>query len=125
MADVKMPLTAHLEELRKRLIASLIAVAIGFGISYFFKEDLFSILIRPLETNLPEGSTLQYIAIPEAFITYLLISLFSGFIGMKAATFANVRTSQAAREGSRPNALLTALDGGAVMGLFVASTAMA
>ena len=43
---------------------------------------------------------------------------------MKAATFANVRTCQAAREGSKPNALLTALDGGAVMGLFVAATAV-
>ena len=50
------------------------------------------------------------------------LSLLSGFIGMKAATFANVRTSQAAREGSKPNALLTALDGGAVMGLAVAAT---
>ncbi|MCA9509731.1 MAG: sodium-translocating pyrophosphatase [Myxococcota bacterium] len=52
------------------------------------------------------------------------MSLLSGFIGMKSATFANVRTSQAAREGSKPNALLTALDGGAVMGLCVAATAL-
>ena len=58
------------------------------------------------------------------FLFGAFLSLFSGFIGMKAATFANVRTSQAAREGSKPNALLTALDGGAVMGLFVASTAV-
>jgi K(+)-stimulated pyrophosphate-energized sodium pump len=43
---------------------------------------------------------------------------------MKAATYANVRTSQAAREGSKPRALLTALDGGAVMGLCVAATAI-
>jgi len=58
------------------------------------------------------------------FLFGAFLSLFSGFIGMKAATYANVRTSQAAREGSKPNALLTALDGGAVMGLFVASTAV-
>ena len=36
----------------------------------------------------------------------------------------DVRTSQAAREGSKPNALLTAFDGGAVMGLSVAATAL-
>ena len=60
----------------------------------------------------------------SCFLLGAFLSLFSGFVGMKAATFANVRTTQAAREGSKPNALLTALDGGAVMGLFVAATAL-
>jgi len=58
------------------------------------------------------------------FLLGAFLSLFSGFVGMKAATYANVRTTQAARTGSKPNALLTALDGGAVMGLFVAATAL-
>ncbi len=80
MTDQKMPLTAHLEELRKRLIYSFIALGIGFGISYGFKEKLFFFLSKPLEANLPEGSTLQYISIPEAFLTYLKISLFGGLI---------------------------------------------
>ncbi len=60
----------------------------------------------------------------SCFLIGAFLSLFSGFIGMKAATYANVRTSQAAREGSKPDALLTALDGGAVMGLCVAATAL-
>ena len=34
------------------------------------------------------------------FLFGAFLSLFSGFVGMKAATFANVRTCQAAREGS-------------------------
>ena len=59
--------------------------------------------------------------IPAAcFVLGAFFSLLAGFIGMKAATFANVRTSQAAREGNKANALLVALDGGAVMGLCVA-----
>ena len=58
------------------------------------------------------------------FVLGAFLSLGSGFVGMKAATYANVRTSQAAREGSKPNALLTALDGGAVMGLCVAASAL-
>ena len=55
-----------------------------------------------------------------AFLLGAFLSLLAGFFGMKAATYANVRTAQSAREGSKPNALLTALDGGAVMGLSVA-----
>ncbi|MEI6432532.1 MAG: sodium/proton-translocating pyrophosphatase, partial [bacterium] len=58
-----------------------------------------------------------------AGLTFLLgafLSLLAGFFGMKSATYANVRTTEAARLGSKPNALLTALDGGAVMGLSVA-----
>lgn len=80
MTDPKMPLTAHLEELRKRLIFCFVALAVGFAISYAFKERLFLFLSRPLEEHLPEGSTMQYIGIPEAFLTYLKISLFGGLV---------------------------------------------
>lgn len=55
-----------------------------------------------------------------SFLLGAILSLLAGFIGMKAATYANVKTTQSAREGSKAMALLTALDGGAVMGLSVA-----
>jgi len=55
-----------------------------------------------------------------AFVLGAVLSLLAGFIGMKAATYANVKTTQAARSGIKANALVTALDGGAVMGLSVA-----
>lgn len=55
-----------------------------------------------------------------SFLLGSILSLLAGFVGMKAATYANVKTTQSARTGSRALALLTALDGGAVMGLAVA-----
>ena len=55
-----------------------------------------------------------------AFLLGAFLSLLAGFFGMKAATLANVRTAEAARSGSKARALVTALDGGAVMGLAVA-----
>ena len=55
-----------------------------------------------------------------AFALGAFLSLLAGFIGMKAATYANVKTTQAARSGIKSAALLVALDGGAVMGLSVA-----
>ncbi|AGC43843.1 membrane-bound proton-translocating pyrophosphatase [Myxococcus stipitatus DSM 14675] len=65
------------------------------------------------------GLALGWLA-SASFVIGAVLSLLAGYIGMKAATFANVRTAQAARTGSKPNALLVALDGGAVMGLAVA-----
>jgi K(+)-stimulated pyrophosphate-energized sodium pump len=55
-----------------------------------------------------------------SFVLGAFLSLLAGYVGMKAATYANVKTTQAARSNSKPLALLTALDGGAVMGLSVA-----
>ncbi len=56
-----------------------------------------------------------------AFLGGACCSMFAGFFGMKAATRANVRTSEAARESGMGPALYMAFSGGAVMGLSVAS----
>jgi K(+)-stimulated pyrophosphate-energized sodium pump len=55
------------------------------------------------------------------FVFGAFLSLLAGFFGMKAATYANVKTAQAATTRHKPSALIVALDGGAVMGLAVAS----
>ena len=47
--------------------------------------------------------------------------MLAGFFGMNAATTSGVRTSQAAVDGGQSKALLIAFNGGAVMGLCVAS----
>ena len=57
-------------------------------------------------------------------IAYLLgafISMTCGFIGMKAATKANVRTAEAAAKSGQGKALSVAFFGGSVMGMTVAS----
>ena len=56
-----------------------------------------------------------------AYIGGGLCSIFAGLAGMKAATRANVRTSEAARSVGQGMALRIAFNGGAVMGLSVAS----
>jgi K(+)-stimulated pyrophosphate-energized sodium pump len=56
-----------------------------------------------------------------AYVIGSLCSLAAGFAGMTAATTANVRTSHSASEKNQGAALLTAFNGGAVMGLAVAS----
>ncbi|NIO07533.1 MAG: sodium-translocating pyrophosphatase [Deltaproteobacteria bacterium] len=56
-----------------------------------------------------------------AFLSGAFCSMLAGFMGMKAATRSNVRTSQAAMEQGQGQALLVAFNGGSVMGLSVAS----
>ncbi|MBI4639420.1 MAG: sodium-translocating pyrophosphatase [Candidatus Tectomicrobia bacterium] len=56
-----------------------------------------------------------------AFIGGATCSMLAGFLGMKAATQANVRTSHAANSEGQAKALSIAFSGGAVMGLSVAS----
>ena len=56
-----------------------------------------------------------------AFVSGAICSMLAGFIGMKAATKANVRTAQAAKTVGRDRALSVAFYGGSVMGLTIAS----
>lgn len=76
----KLPFTTHLEELRSRLIKSTIAVVIGFVASYFFKEQIFEILVAPLTQVMQSGDTLIYTNLPEAFFTFLKTALLCGLM---------------------------------------------
>lgn len=74
MSEATMPLTAHLEELRSRIIRSLIAVGLGFAVTYNFADALFAILTRPL---MEVGESVQLIGtgVAEAFFTKLKVSM--------------------------------------------------
>jgi sec-independent protein translocase protein TatC len=76
----KQPFTQHLEELRKRLITSFIAVGIGFVVCFAFKKKLFYVLMAPLQKAMKSGDTLIYTHLPEAFFTYLKTAFISGII---------------------------------------------
>jgi sec-independent protein translocase protein TatC len=72
--DHTMPLTGHLEELRWRLIRSLLAVGIAFLPCYFFANVLFQFLTRPLHLAASEQLTLIGTGVVEAFFTKLKVS---------------------------------------------------
>lgn len=78
--DGKQPFMSHLEELRKRLIRSFIAVGVAFCGAFYFAEDLFKILMRPLTKELPEGQTLIFTGLTEMFFTYLKTALVAGIL---------------------------------------------
>lgn len=79
--DSKASLISHLEELRWRLVRCAIAIVIGFGVAYAFKERLFEVLTRPLMTAMAgTENTMIFTGLPEAFFTYLKVSLLAGLV---------------------------------------------
>ena len=76
--EEKTPFMEHLTELRDRLIRSSIAVGVGFIIAYCFKERLFDFLTAPLIIALGPDSKMIYTSLPEAFLTYIKVSLLTG-----------------------------------------------
>ncbi len=60
-----------------------------------------------------------------AYVLGGLCSIASGWLGMKGATIANIRTAEAARGSGQAQALRVAFGGGSIMGLAVASLGLA
>ena len=76
----KMSFLEHLDELRKRLIYSLISLAVGVGIACLFIERLYQFVMRPMQAMLPPGSKLIYTEAPEAFMLYIRVAIISGLV---------------------------------------------
>ena len=77
--DEKMPLLAHLIELRRRLMYMLGTLLAATFISYFFAGQIFEFLARPLAHAFgPDQGKLIYTHLTEAFMTEIKLSLFTG-----------------------------------------------
>ncbi|MFB3852991.1 MAG: twin-arginine translocase subunit TatC [Vicinamibacterales bacterium] len=89
MAAGRMSFLEHLEELRRRIIYSLVALLGGFLISFLFIRRIFDFIMEPLYALLPKGgplaNTLVYSEPTEAFVLYLKMALLTGI--MIAAPF--------------------------------------
>lgn len=131
-------------------IASLFAITAGIGIIYILFKEIYKLTIDDEKAKSiadaislgamtflkEEYKTMSFVVIPVAaglyyfagiyptifFILGAFLSLFCGFIGMKAATSANVRTAIAAKNYGENKAFLTAFLGGGVMGFSVAAS---
>jgi len=81
MDETRLPLTEHLAELRSRIVRSLLFWAVGTGLAWWFREDIFRELLRPaVEALDKEGGYLQAIAPGEIFFTYLKGAALAGFV---------------------------------------------
>jgi sec-independent protein translocase protein TatC len=86
----KMSFLDHLDELRRRIVWSVVAIFVGVIISFFFIGDIFDFIMKPLQAMLPPGGTLVYTEPSEAFMLNIKIALIAGLILASPAVFAQV-----------------------------------
>jgi sec-independent protein translocase protein TatC len=93
MPHDKMPFLSHLEELRRRLIVSLIAIGVGFSLSFYFSEQIMAFLKRILTTTFAIQKSYPFVAIiskpppelifvapAEAFWAHIKIGFLTGLL---------------------------------------------
>ena len=91
----------HLEELRKRLIVSLLAVFGGFLLAWYWAPQVFDFLARPIRQVLPPGQNLAYTRLTEPFLMYFRVALLAGILataeglGVREALFDRWRSEDA------------------------------
>ena len=74
----RMSLLEHLDELRRRLAASLLAVFVGFLGSWYFAKPIFTWIARPLTQFLPPGEKLAFTGLVDPFMLYIKVALLAG-----------------------------------------------
>jgi sec-independent protein translocase protein TatC len=76
----KMSFLDHLDELRRRLVASAIALFAGFLVALAFITRIFEFIMLPLQQMLPAGSKLIYTEPTEAFMLQLKLAALVGIM---------------------------------------------
>ena len=89
-ADTRMTLGEHLDELRSRLLKSIYGIAAAFVVCLIFGNRIFGFLAQPLLVALEASGRdpeLYVSTLPEAFITYIKVALYSAIFVSAPWTF--------------------------------------
>ena len=73
----------HLEELRKRLIRSCVAVGVGMIVAWYFIDRIADFVLAQIVRTLPPGSELIYTNPADGFSFWFNLALIAG-IGLAA-----------------------------------------
>jgi sec-independent protein translocase protein TatC len=83
----EMTFLEHLEDLRKRLWYSFVAIFITIFPAYAFSKEVYRFLARPLMQFLPEGEQLAVLRLPEAFMLYIKVALLTALFAVLPFVF--------------------------------------
>jgi len=73
-----MTLLEHLDELRRRIGVSLLAIVVGFGVCWYFAKPIFGWLERPITQFLEPGDKLAFTGLIDPFMLYIKVGLLAG-----------------------------------------------
>jgi sec-independent protein translocase protein TatC len=85
-----MPFLAHLEELRRRIIFSILGILVGFLLCWSFADRLFGLMQQPIIQALRHhgiGGGLVYLNPTEPFNLYLMVALVLGLFAASPFVF--------------------------------------
>jgi sec-independent protein translocase protein TatC len=77
--EEKVTLFQHLEDLRKALLVSVLAIVIAAFGCFYFSNELLEIIQKPLK-DLGMGLSLVYIGVAEGFFVKMKLSLLGGLV---------------------------------------------
>ena len=83
----EMTFLEHLEDLRKRLFYSFVALFIGFIPGWIFSKELYAILARPVTRYLPEGTKLAFTTLTAPFMLYMKTAFLASIFFMSPFVF--------------------------------------
>ena len=70
----------HLEELRRRLFYSALAILAGMGLCLPYSRRIFLFLCEPINRYLPPGTSLAYTRLAEPFMNYFKVAALAGLV---------------------------------------------
>jgi len=76
----KMSFLEHLDELRKRIVNSCLAIGVGVVLTFAFIDRIFNFILAPTRKALPPGVKLIYTQPGEAFSLYVTVALIAGVV---------------------------------------------
>ena len=74
----RMTILEHLEELRKRIMWSAVAVIGGFLLCWYWAQPLFAWMAVPITQFLPAGEKLAFTGLVDPFMLYMKVALLAG-----------------------------------------------
>jgi sec-independent protein translocase protein TatC len=74
----QMSLLEHLDELRRRIVYSLVGLTVGFLACWVFVDEIFRFLAAPIQRLLPEGTKLAFLGVTDPFVLYIKVALLAG-----------------------------------------------
>jgi sec-independent protein translocase protein TatC len=80
LGEGKMSFLEHLDELRKRIVRSLLGICVGMLVSFAFIQRIFDFLLAPTRKILPPDVKMIYTEPGEAFGLWITISLIAGAV---------------------------------------------